>query len=128
MIKQMLKDFLGWGFALWLVGYAVGIMLFSFVAPALIGWIIMPIGIAATLWVLLRKVKGNAFQYYLGVAVSWTAIAVALDYLFIVKAFKPADGYYKPDVYLYYALTFLIPISVGWWKKAKHNETMASGS
>ena len=23
--------------------------------------------------------------------------------------FDPADGYYKPDVYLYYALTFLMP-------------------
>ncbi|HEY1303237.1 MAG TPA: hypothetical protein VGF24_06790 [Vicinamibacterales bacterium] len=37
-----------------------------------------------------------------------------LVYLFIVKALKPADGYYKLDVYLYYALTFLIPVTVGW--------------
>jgi len=37
--------------------------------------------------------------------------------LFIVKAFKPADGYYKLDVYLYYALTFALPLIVGWRKK-----------
>lgn len=35
----------------------------------------------------------------------WTLIAVLDDHLFIVRALKPADGYYKPDVYLYYALT-----------------------
>jgi nicotinamide riboside transporter PnuC len=52
-------------------------------------------------------------------AVIWTVIAVLFDYLFIVKAFKPADGYYKPDVYLYYALTFIVPLLIGWWKKSK---------
>ncbi|HKW00136.1 MAG TPA: hypothetical protein VJN96_09935 [Vicinamibacterales bacterium] len=44
----------------------------------------------------------------------WLLIAVAGDYLFIVKAFKPPDGYYKLDVYLYYALTFAIPLFAGW--------------
>lgn len=43
-------------------------------------------------------------------------MAVLLDYLFIVKMFKSAD-YYKPDVYVYYALTLLLPIAVGWYKK-----------
>ena len=33
-----------------------------------------------------------------------------------MQLFKPADGYYKPDVYLYYAITFVLPIVVGWWK------------
>ncbi len=79
----------------------------------------MPIGITITFWVLLKKVKSNAFQYYLMLAIVWAVIAVVLDYLFIVKAFKPADGYYKLDVYLYYALTFTIPMVVGWYKKSK---------
>jgi hypothetical protein len=30
--------------------------------------------------------------------------------------FKPADGYYKLDVYLYYILTFALPLIVGWRK------------
>ena len=117
MNKELLKDTLGWGFILWLIGYALGIILFSIVSPATIGWLIMPIGIIITLWVLLKKVKGNYVQYYLILGIAWTLIAIVLDYLFIVKAFKPTDGYYKLDVYLYYALTFIIPLIIGWRKK-----------
>lgn len=52
MTKQFYKDAFGWGFVLWLIGYGLGIILFAFVSPDLIGWIIMPIGIIITLWVL----------------------------------------------------------------------------
>ncbi len=117
MNKQLLKDALGWGFILWLIGYALGMVLFAMVPPSLIGWVIMPIGIIITLWVLLKKVKGNSFRYYVTLAVIWTAIAMICDYLFIVKALKPADGYYKLDVYLYYVLTFVLPLATGWKKK-----------
>jgi hypothetical protein len=117
MTKHLLKDALGWGVALWLIGYALGFILFAVVPPSMIGWVIMPIGIILTLWVLIKKVNGNSFRYYLIVAIAWTAIAVAFDYLFLVKALKPADGYYKLDVYLYYALTFALPPIVGWRKK-----------
>lgn len=112
------KDALGWGFILWLIGYALGMMLFSVVSPAMIGWIIMPIGTIITLWVLCKKIKGDLLQYYFGLAIVWTFIAIVFDYFFLVKAFNPADGYYKFDVYLYYALTFLLPVVVGWKKKA----------
>lgn len=117
MTKQFLKDALGWGFILWLIGYALGIILFSVVPIFVVGWIIMPVGIAITLWVLLKKVKADSFQYYVLLAFVWVLIAVVFDYFFIVKAFKPADGYYKLDVYLYYALTFALPLIVGWRKK-----------
>ena len=40
------------------------------------------------------------------------AIAIVLDYLFIVKLFG-AITYYGLDVLLYYALAFLIPVGVG---------------
>ena len=119
MSKQLVKDAFGWGFVLWLVGYALGIMLFSVVALNKIGWIIMPIGTALTLWVLLKKIKADSFQYYTLLAVIWLFIAVVFDYLFLVKAFKPADGYYKLDVYLYYALIFVLPLLVGWIRKKK---------
>lgn len=118
MNKQLLKDALGWGFVLWLIGYALGMILFAMVPPSLIGWVIMPIGIIITLWVLFKKVKGNYFQYYVTLAIVWTVIAVVFDYFFIVKALKPADGYYKLDVYLYYVLTFVLPVIAGWKKKA----------
>jgi hypothetical protein len=114
MYRQIVKDALGWGFVLWLIGYALGMMLFAFVPASLIGWIIMPIGTVIALWVAFREVKGDTLRYYGLVALAWTFIAVLGDYLFIVKALKPTDGYYKPDVYLYYALTLVIPLFAGW--------------
>lgn len=119
MNKQLLKDGLGWGFLLWLIGYILGILLFAFVQISLMGWIIMPISTAISLWVLIKKINSKSFNYYFLLAVIWTVIAIVLDYLLLVKVFKPADGYYKLDVYLYYALTFLIPPIVGWWRKAE---------
>ena len=114
MNKQLLKDAFGWGFVLWIIGYALSMMLFALVPPALIGWIIMPIGTAIAVWIAFKKVKGDTLRYYCLVALVWTLIAILGDYVFIVKAFKPADGYYKPDVYLYYALTLAIPLFAGW--------------
>ncbi len=118
MSKQFYKDALGWGFVLWLFGYVLGIVLFVSVPPSIIGWIITPIGIIVTLWVLFKKVRSEAFQYYFILAISWTLIAVVFDYFFLVKVFNPADGYYKLDVYLYYILTFVLPLIVGWRKMA----------
>lgn len=117
MNKQLYKDAFGWGFILWLIGYAFGMMLFPLVPLSMIGWIIMPIGTIITLWVLLKKIKADSFKYYVVIAVVWTLIAVVFDYFFLVKAFKPADGYYKLDVYLYYALILGLPILVGWRKQ-----------
>lgn len=119
MTKQFLKDALGWGLALWFVGYILGIVFFSVVPVAILGWAIMPIGILFTLWVLLKKVKHTSFQYYILLAVIWTIIAIVFDYFLLVKVFKPADGYYKLDVYIYYILTLTSPIIVGWKKKNK---------
>jgi len=125
MNKQYLKGGLGWGFALWLIGYVLSFILFFVVPPSFIGWVIAPIGTVITLWVLFKKIKSEDLKYYLILAMIWTGIAIVLDYFFIVKALNPADGYYKPAVYLYYALIFVLPLLVGWWKKSKLNEKMA---
>lgn len=117
MDTQLLKDGLGWGIALWFIGYVLGIALFPVVSADQIGWYIMPVGVVITLWVLLKKIKGTSFQHYIVVAVIWTLIAVVFDYLFLVLLFKPKDGYYKLDVYIYYFLTFLMPASRGLLKK-----------
>jgi hypothetical protein len=114
------KDTLGWGVVLWLIGYALGMMLFAFVPANVIGWVILPIGTAIALWIGFKKVKGETLAYFALVALVWLLIAVLGDYLFIVKMLKPADGYYKPDVYLYYALTVAIPLFAGWrrtWRR-----------
>ena len=114
MNKQFVKDAFGWGFVLWIIGYALGMILFALVPVNLIGWVIMPIATVITLWVAFRKVKGDTLRYYCLVGLVWVLIAVVGDYLFIVKALKPADGYYKLDVYLYYVLTLAIPVFGGW--------------
>lgn len=120
MDKRMLIDAFGWGFTLWLIGYILGMILFFVLPPSLLGWVIMPIGIAITLFVLLKKIKGGSIQYYFSLALVWTSLALILDYLFIVKLLNPADGYYKLDVLIYYALTFIMPLAVGYWKNREN--------
>lgn len=119
MNRQLLKDTLGWGFLLWLIGYILGIILFMLVPSFMVGWIIMPIGTVITIWVLVKKITNNFFRHYLLLAVLWTFCAVVFDYFFLVTVFKPADGYYKPDVYVYYVLTFILPLVIGWKKSYK---------
>lgn len=122
MNKKLTIDLLGWGFLLWLIGYGLGILFFTIVPPPLIGWFVTPIGVAITFFVLLKKIQSKSLNYYLLISIAWTLIAVIGDYLFIVKAFNPEDGYYKFDVYLYYSLTFILPLTVGWLKSRRHNE------
>jgi hypothetical protein len=102
-----------WGFVLWLIGYVLGIVLLSFVPANLLGWVIMPIGIALTLWIVRKRLPRASLRFFLLVGLLWTAIAVICDYLLLVQIFHPADGYYKLDVYLYYLLTFLLPVVFG---------------
>jgi hypothetical protein len=119
MNKQFAKNNLMWGFLLWLFGYLASFVLFFLVPPSFIGWILMPLGIFITLWVLMKQVKANGLNEYLIMGVIWLLIALVFDYFFIVEALNPADGYYKPSVYIYYALTFLLPIAVSIFKKNK---------
>ena len=127
MGKGFYKDALGWGVGLWLIGYILGFVFFAAVPASLIGWVIMPVGVIVTLWVLLKKVKGGPLQRYLLIAIAWTLIAIVFDYLFLVLLLKPADGYYKSDVYLYYTLTFVMPLAVGWYKSPGQSKSSGSG-
>jgi uncharacterized membrane protein len=120
MTRHFAKEAFGWGAVLWLVGYALGVLLILFVPPSAVGWIILPIGVAVTWWVLMHKVHEDAAMRYAAIAIVWTTIAVILDYLFIVKAFHPVDGYYKLDVYVYYGLTFLLPLIAARQKSMRH--------
>jgi len=108
-----------WGFVLWLFGYLLGIIFFVFVPKETIGWYITPLAILVTLWVLFKKIKRESFVCYIGLGVIWTTMAIVLDYIFLVKLFKTVD-YYKFDVYLYYVLTFILPLFVGWYKKTNN--------
>ena len=68
---------------------------------------------------LIKKIHGISFSYYFQIAIFWTLMAILLDYLLLVRVLKPEDAYYKADVYLYYALTFILPLLVGVWKRKK---------
>lgn len=123
MNRQVVRDALGWGFLLWFIGYMLGILLFAFVPPNMMGWIIMPIGTIITIWVLLKKIKNTTFGHYVVLSIVWTLIAIIFDYFLLVKLFKPADGYYKLDIYVYYALTFILPLIIGWRRNKKQGRT-----
>ena len=112
---KILTNTILWGLVLWLFGYILGIVFFYIVPKNLIGFAILPFGVALTLWVLIKKIKREEFGCYFGLGLIWTILAIVLDYVFIVKMLKPV-GYYKLDVYIYYALTFLLPLAVGWYK------------
>jgi hypothetical protein len=113
-MKQWIKDTAGPGTALWLIGYLASLVLFFTPYAATMGWILVaiftPVTIAITWW-WFRKRERLPLQYYAGVGIAWVLVAVILDYLFIVLLFQAT--YYGPDVFVYYALTFLIPVGVG---------------
>ena len=114
-MKGWIKDTVGLGTLLWLLGYLTSIVLFFTPFVEIMGWIITavftPVTIVITWWWF--KDRDLPLPYFAGVGVAWTGIAVVLDYLFIVQLFQ-AD-YYQTDVFLYYALTFLIPVGVGFY-------------
>ena len=116
--KQILLNTLFWGFLLWLFGYVLGIIFFAFVPQEQIGLYVMPLGALCTLWVLFKKIKREEFMCYIGLGTIWMIMAIVLDYIFIVTVFQSAN-YYRPDVYVYYALTLIVPIAVGWYKKSR---------
>jgi len=117
---QILKSNLIWGFVLWLIGWILGVVFFMTPLKPVMGWVIMPIGIVITLWVLFKKINREKYLCYFGVAVIWTVMAIILDYLFIVLLFGAGFGYYNLDVYVYYAITFVLPLIVGAYKLRKH--------
>lgn len=116
--KKIFLNTVFWGFILWIFGYALGIVFFAFVPKDVLGWYILPFGLIATLWVLFKKIKRDSFTCYIGLGIIWTAMAVFLDYVFLVKLLKATD-YYKTDVYVYYSLMFILPILVGLYRFRK---------
>jgi hypothetical protein len=112
-MKQWIKDTIGLGTGLWLFGYLASLLLFFSPFADIMGWIITavftPITIALAWWWF--RARDLPLTYYVVVGVAWTMIAIVLDYLFIVRLFQTT--YYEIDVFVYYALTFLIPVGVG---------------
>lgn len=112
--RRVLADTVGVGAVLWAMGYALGMISFAFVPVAMIGWIVIPVMIPVTVFASFTRFRAGvkSVYYILIVAATWTAVATALDYVFLVSAFN-VQRYYDFDVMVYYALTFLIPALVG---------------
>jgi len=123
-MDQWIKDTFGLGTVLWLMGYLASLVLFFTPFEGTMGWILTavftPVTIAITWWWFRRR-ECLPLQYYAGVGIAWVVVAVVLDFLFIVLMFQ-ATTYYKPDVFLYYALTFLIPVGVGLYLNRDHGK------
>jgi hypothetical protein len=113
-MKPWIKDTAGLGTLLWLIGYLASLVLFFTPYAGVMGWILIAIFTPVTIaiaWWWFRPRETLSLEYYAGVGVAWVLIAVVLDYLFIVQLFQAT--YYGPDVFVYYVLTFLIPVGVG---------------
>ncbi len=121
MNKRLWLDVAGWGFLLWLIGYVLGFILFAVVPVALIGWYVMPAGIAITCLVLWKWIHLDSLRVAALIGIGWSIIAIVCDYVFLVKLLNPADGYYKFDVYLYYALTLTLPLVAYLMKRARRS-------
>jgi hypothetical protein len=122
-MKQLIKDTAGLGTALWLIGYLASLVLFFSPYAGVMGWILLaiftPVTIVIVLW-WFRKRERLPLQYYAGVGVAWVLIAIVLDYLFIVLLFQA--NYYGIDVFVYYVVTFLVPVGVGLFLNRNWNE------
>jgi hypothetical protein len=114
-MQQWIKDMAGLGTGLWLIGYLASLALyFTPIWEKVGGWILLiiftPVTIAVAWW-WFKQQEPYTLPYYAGDGIAWMLIAIVLDYLFIVRLFQAA--YYGTDVFVYYALTFLIPVGVG---------------
>jgi hypothetical protein len=123
-MKPWIVDTIVLGAVLWLVGYLVSLALFFTPYSGIMGWIITAIFTPVTIAVAWWRFRGRDLPLSdcAGVGLAWAAIAIVLDYLFIVQLFR-AD-YYALDVAVYYALTFLIPVGVGLYLR---RNTVAAG-
>lgn len=114
-------DTLGLGTFFWLLGYLASLVLYLSPVPYSIGWVLLvvftPFTIGVTWW-WFRQRERHPLTWYMGVGISWMLLAVVLDYLFIVLLFGAVE-YYVPDVILYYALMFLIPAGIGFFRDRK---------
>jgi len=114
MEKTTLVDGPVLGIFVWLIGYFAGIVLYFFLSPVILGWVLFAIFTPIVILLCYKRFgkREESVSYYASVAAVWLVVALVFDYLFLVKLLNP-PVYYKLDVYVYYASTFLIPFLVG---------------
>jgi hypothetical protein len=115
LTKKMLVDAPLLGFLVWLMGYLAGMVLYFLVPADALGWVLFAMFTPITILICYRRFskRSEKHSYYALVAGVWLVMAIVFDYVFLVSLLN-AQSYYKLDVYVYYASTFLIPFLVGW--------------
>ena len=110
----VLWDTIGLGTMLWLLGFGFALAIYPFIALTYIGWCVLAIIVPITGYVAARRLAttDRPVKHMLKMSVAWVGIAAAADYKILVQQMH-VTNYYKPDVYIYYAFTFLLPILVG---------------
>lgn len=115
-MNQQFTDTVGFGFLLWFIGYLMGFFIITIpgypeimmnpmiLAPfSLLGGFVT----AAFAYIRFRKRAKVNWQYALLLGISWSAVAVILDFIFIVLLFN-AQGYYRLHIFIYYAITLVV--------------------
>jgi len=102
------------GIFVWLIGYLAGIVLYFFLSPDILGWVLFAIFTPIVILLCYKRFgrRKENLAYYAFVGAVWLLVAVLFDYFFLVKLLNPT-AYYKLDVYIYYATTFLMPFLLG---------------
>lgn len=118
--KKRRVDVFVFGILLWVMGFVGSLILYPFVSLDIMGWILFAIFTPVTILISYFRFRKRdmKFFYYLMTGVFWMLIAIVLDYIFIVKLLSSVD-YYKLDVFVYYIVTFLIPVGIGLIKNKK---------
>ena len=111
--KELLFDIAA-GFLLWVVGFALGMLLFTLIPASILGWYLLVIIVPLTIIISLYRFKerNESIKYFLFVASVWLLIPIILDFIIIVLTFN-VQNFYDIDLLIYYALTFIIPLSLG---------------
>lgn len=108
------------GIAVWAIGYGMGFYIVTIPGyPEVMDQpsMLLSMGAVGTLvtggiaYLRFRKRSRLSWKYAILVGGSWLALAVVLDFLFIVLLFD-AHGYYRPHILLYYLLALTVPTIV----------------
>jgi len=119
-MNQKLVDTIGFGFLMWLIGYFMGFFIITIpgypevmTIPVILTAFSLAVGLvtAAFAYVRFRKRREVSWIYAFLVGITWTILAIILDFILIVLLFN-APSYYRSHIFIYYAITLVVPSAV----------------